>query len=365
MIVWSALGLVIVSYIVIQILYRKYWEYNLEVQVFLPDENVHEGERASIREVIINDKFLLLPVLETRFTLEKGIVYVDLSNASVSDKLYRRDVFAVGMKRKISRTFEIDCVKRGYYTLDKLEIISMDLFMTQKFLGEISCFQEFYVYPKRVKSEKIQLLYQKIMGDLLVRKKLYEDPFSFGGIREYVNSDPMNRINWKATAKTQELAVNMYESSESQTVTIVLDTFGNQTTLEEALNEESIRIVAALSERFLKQGIEIMILANGCDKITKQPALDFTTKKLGITDIMQKLARLERGQEVGIRELIESESIQNFTIIVSQNIRFQKEIVTLLDDYVWVVPYRGGMPESNESRGRIIPWEIERYDEHA
>lgn len=359
MMVLFAFALIFICYILILEVYKRKWDGNLEIEVVLPSVNAHEGELSHIKEVVINDKFLPLPVLETRFYLEKGIVYTDLKNASVSDKLYRRDVFAVGMKRKISRTFEILCNKRGYYTLEKLELISYDLFMHNKFLGEKHCFQEFYVYPRRVRSDRIALPYQQLMGELLVRKKLYEDVFSFGGIRDYVVTDPMNRVNWKASARNQNLVVNTYESSMNQKVSILLDTYGNWNTLSEELNEESIRIAAALVERLLVQGVEVTLIGNGHDIVTRERLVLQNLKGMGIDIIKQKLSRVERGKEESILSMFDIVPQDTYVVLISKNTDIQREVMAQFQDLLWVAPYKGTRPEMNEIRGQCISWELE------
>ncbi len=354
-----AFALVILCYLFIIEVYKKRWNIGLEIEVLLPLVNAHEGELADIKEIVINDKFLPLPVLETRFYLQKGIVYTDLKNASVSDKLYRRDVFAVGMKRKISRTFEIACNKRGYYTLDKLELISYDLFMNHKFLGEMDCIQEFYVYPRRVRSDRIALPYQQLMGELLVRKKLYEDVFSFGGIRDYVVTDPMNRVNWKASAKTQDLVVNTYESSMNQKVSILLDTYGNWNVLNEELNEESIRIAAALVERLLVQGVEVTLIGNGHDILTDEMLILENLKGMGIDIIKQKLSRIVRGKEAPITARFDVVTQDTYVVLISKNTEIQRQVKAQFQDLLWVAPYKGTRLEMNEIKGQCISWELE------
>lgn len=266
------------------------------------------------------------------------------------------------MKKKISRTFEIQCIRRGYYTLEKVEIISTDVFMMKKFLGEITCFQDFYVYPKKIKSDRIRLPYQRIMGDMLVHKKLYEDPFSFGGIRDYVNTDPMNHINWKATAKSQDLVVNMYESSQNQKVMIVLDTYGNKSRLEEGLNEEAIRIAAALAERLLMQGVEVTLLGNARDIITKK-ALDIQQYKgLRIEKIKQQLARLERGHEDKVTTLVDRDAKDIYVVLISKNLECKKEYTEAFGEYLWIAPYKNQGVDTIEKEKNMMLWELESGD---
>ncbi len=365
MMVWVAFGAVVVLYFAIELLYRRYWDAKLEVDAYLPAENVHEGECAWVREVIINDKFLPLPTLETFFRLEKGLRYTDGENNSVSDKLYRRDVFAVGMKRKISRRFEITCEKRGYYRLDTVEMMSSDLFLQQKFLGKRTVDSSFHVYPRRVRSELIALPYQRIMGELLVHKKLESDPFSFGGMRDYSSTDPMNTINWKASAKAQNLIVNLYDSSVDQKVAILLDTADQTGSFGEALNEECIRIAAALAERLLRQGVEVTLLGNGVDCRTGQRLSLCDIKGQGTAMLKEHLARLKLGKEMPVSALYAELPRDIFTVLISKNQELQKGLKTQLQDFIWVLPYRATLPAlPSEIRNQCVLWEYNRNNIH-
>lgn len=361
MMVWWALGGVVALYFLIEQVYKKWWDAKLAVNAFLPSEDLHEGESANVTEVIVNDKFLPLPIIETFFQLEKGLRYTSSANASVSDKLYRRDVFAVGMKRKISRTFEITCEKRGYYTLEAIDMMSSDLFLQQKFLGKRQVFSALHVYPRRVHAEQIALPYQRLMGELLVHKRLQSDPFSFGGMRDYTNTDPMNTINWSASAKAQNLMVNLYDSSIDQKVVLLLDTADQKGSFSEPLNEESIRIAAALAERLLHQGVEVSLLGNACDCISGERLQLQQLKGRGITLLKEHLARLKLGDEAPITTLIAEAERDTFVVLISKNQDLQQGLKAQLQDFLWVLPYRADPPELDGSlRANTLLWEYQQ-----
>ncbi len=357
MMIWLAFGVVLAAYVAIEWVYRQYWGAKLTVEARLPEENLHEGETANITEIIINDKFLPLPVLETFFELDRGLRYTSGENASVSDKQYRRDVFTVGMKRKISRTFEITCAKRGYYTLDKLELMSSDLFLNQKFLAKRSLNSTLHVYPRKVRSDKIALPYQRIMGELLVQKKLQSDPFSFGGMRDYTSADPMNTINWGASAKAQNLIVNIYDSSIDQTVVILLDTAEQDGSFYEALNEESICIAAALAERLLLQGVEVSVLGNAQDVCSGERLCLQRVKGQSVVLLKEHFARLSLGKEAPITTLFAELPADTFVVLISKNQELQHTIQTSLQDFIWVLPYRGEAPDLQGLAGQSLLWE--------
>lgn len=357
MMVWVVLGLFGALYCLIEWCYAKYWDANLSVDVFLPSENVHEGETGYVTEVIVNDKWLMIPILETFFQLDKGLRYQSSENASVSDKLYRRDVFALAMKQKISRVFPIICTKRGYYTLDAIEMMSSDVFLRKKFLAKKQMFSSFHVYPRRVRSEQIALPYRRLMGELLLHKRLDSDPFSFGGMRSYTNTDPMNTINWGASAKSQELIVNLYDSSVDQKVLLLLDTSQNDTTAEQALNEESIRIVSALAERLLRQGIEVSVLGNAADCRTGEYLHLPNINGQSPTLVKEHLARVKLGQETQVTSLFAQIPSDAFVVVVSKNAALQYQLKAQMQSFLWVLPYQHQLPEVDAAKAECVFWQ--------
>ncbi|MFI3171942.1 MAG: DUF58 domain-containing protein [Eubacteriales bacterium] len=362
MIVWISFIILILIYIIIEKAYQHYWDAHLNIEVSLPSENVHEGDVALITEIILNDKWLPLPILEVFFYLDKGLRYTDISNASVSDKLYRRDVFAVGSKRKIRRTFEITCTKRGYYTLENLEMMSYDLFMVKKFLGSTEMFDDFHVYPRKVRSDRIALPYQQIIGDLAVRKNLYEDPFAFGGLRDYVDTDPMSKVNWNATAKSQGLIVNTFDSTNNQNVTILLDTHENRNSFSGPLNEESICIASALIERLLIQGVELTLEGNALDIVSKERLSLQKLKGLGISLIKQYLSRIELGDESPLTSNHFPIDCSDYIILISKNTNLEDWVRSTFKNYIWIVPYRFEQPSMLSIKEHCLPWKLESGD---
>lgn len=59
--------------------------------------------------------------------------------------------------------------------------------------------------PGDVSIDRLKLPMHRLGGLLEGRRGMVEDPFAFAGMREYDGTDPMNRINWKASARSGNL----------------------------------------------------------------------------------------------------------------------------------------------------------------
>ncbi len=252
-------------FLLVRQLYDHFWDLGLSCRLSFREEYAVENETSALTEVLSNHKLLPLPVVEIDFHMDKRLRFADGRNSSVSDQSYRRDVFALAPRQRITRTLEFQCAGRGYFRIEQAGITAHDLFLTRKYLASQTQFTEFYVLPRPVPTAQISIPFSQIMGILLSRKKIYDDPFEFAGLREYSLGDPMKYINWKATARAGELLTNLHESTLSQTVTILVDMEGAGVRNADWLNEAAVRIACSLAERLLLTGIELNLYSNGRD----------------------------------------------------------------------------------------------------
>lgn len=255
-------------FFLLRLLYGRFWDKGLSCKLGFREEFAVEGETSALTEVITNRKLLPLPVVEIDFHMDKRLRFSDGQNSSVSDQTYRRDVFALGVRQRITRTLEFDCARRGYFQIREAGITAQDLFLLQKYRTSAPQQTEFYVLPRPVPAGKLDIPFAKVMGAVLSRRKIYDDPFEFAGLREYSRGDPMKYINWKATARAGELLTNLHESTLSQKVTILLDMEGKGVQQADQLNEAAVRLACALSEKLLLAGVELSLYSNGRDALT-------------------------------------------------------------------------------------------------
>lgn len=264
------LGLLTALFFLIRFIYTRFWDRGLSCRIAFQGEYATEDDMAALSEVIINDKVLPMPVVEIDFHMDRRLQFADGQNASISDRTYRRDVFALSSRQKITRTLDFKCAGRGYFRIDTAGVTAQDLFLTRKFLTSNAQSTEFYVLPRSIPMQKLEIPFSRIMGAVLSRKKVYDDPFEFAGLREYSRGDPMKYINWKATARAGELLTNLHESTLSQRVNILIDMEGQGMLFSDQLNESAVRIAATLSERLLRAGVEVGLFSNGSNVQTGQ-----------------------------------------------------------------------------------------------
>lgn len=252
-------------YLLQGILEQKYWNRGLSAGVAFQEEPVVCGEEASLFETVVNAKLLPLSILRVKFKIGRELLFVTGENTAVTDYTYRNDVFSVFPYQKITRTLKFTCQKRGYYEINGLDLVSHDLFFTGHMILAVPLHSHLYVYPAMADLERLNVPFQKMVGTVLSRNRLCRDPFEFQTIREYQTYDTMRMVNWKATAKTGQLKVNVNEPTASQSILLLLNLDPEQAWPSEALREEAVSICASLTDAFLREGIPVGILSNGCD----------------------------------------------------------------------------------------------------
>lgn len=360
-------------YLLQGVLEQKYWNRGLSATISFQEEPAVCGEEAALRETIINAKLLPLSILRVKFKIGRELQFVTGENTAVTDFTYRNDVFSVFPYQKITRTLKFVCRKRGYYEINGLDMVSHDLFFTGHMIQAVTLHSHLYVYPAMADLERLNVPFQKMVGTILSRNRLCRDPFEFQTIREYQTYDTMRMVNWKATAKTGELKVNVHEPTASQSIILLLNMDAEQAWPSEALREEAISICASLNDAFLREGIPVGIISNGCDCLSGRPF--YTEPGAGLDHrswCMEALSRLRYDVPlVPFEEILkDSGFLKEDSLYVLISSCQRDELLSAYEEYcrlspgsVWIAPVR---PETELGEIRCpsalwMKWEV-AYD---
>lgn len=278
--------------------YRKYWDQNLHVAVTYSKHYAHIGETVELTEQIENRKLLPLPVLYVKFHSSRTFQYQSSENSSLSDYYYRNDIFSILGNQQITRKQLFRTTKRGYFEIDSVNLVAHDLFMRKTYASIQDNHAGLYVYPTPLRDRQSLTLTSSIMGEL-TRKTLYEDPLSFRGLREYTSRDGMHYINWKATAKNQQLMVNTYFDVQNSEVVLLLNLDTNTMQRSDELQEYLIRVAVTLLYQMHQRGLAVKLAIN----LENSPTGQHIVTELGTGDehfhhLLQILAGLNLSAEL-------------------------------------------------------------------
>ena len=274
--------------------YRRCWDYGLTAEVLFSQREVEEGGRLYLRERIENRKWLPLPTLMVKFEMDRNILCVERTHTSVTDRQYRNDWVAVMPYKRVTRSIEIIGTKRGYYSIGEVRLVTTDILFRNRLNKSIMNRTVLYVYPSRSRFLRLPEIFCRMYGECMVNRQIQEDSMEFMGIRDYVQTDSMRKINWKASARAGNLKVNQYHDSSSQRLTIFLNVSQSGILRYFDLIEESIRISRNFIEEFVQKGIPVRIISNGVDKVTGQEL--FIREGAGLSHIdacLKELAKMD------------------------------------------------------------------------
>jgi len=130
---------------------------------------------------------------------------------------------AVGPFQTLVRTFRVEALQRGVYSLGPARVTSGDpfgLFPRSKVIDDTLTIT---VYPRVYRPDDIDFPFREALGTILARRSLYEDPTLIAGSREYRHGDPLHRMHWKATARTGDLQVRQFDPTTTGQVMLVIN----------------------------------------------------------------------------------------------------------------------------------------------
>ena len=162
--------------------------------------------------------------LENRFTFPVNLDIVD----EIPHQFQRRDInWKVKMDVLEGKTFNylLRPVKRGEYDFG-----AVNIFVTSP-IGLVSKRYQFdenkmvAVYPSFLQMRKFELAaISNRLQDIGIKKlRRIGHSMEFEQIKEYVQGDDTRTINWKATARKNDLMVNQFQEEKSQQVFSVID----------------------------------------------------------------------------------------------------------------------------------------------
>ncbi|MBE5835863.1 MAG: DUF58 domain-containing protein [Butyrivibrio sp.] len=347
------IGLVLL-FLLEKTIYKRYWNRDLKVKIKFQSQPVVEGNMATLTEEITNRNFLPLHILQARFQTNNGLNFVDASNMTVSDRTTINDVFSIGFYEKLTRNLNIRCDKRGYYTILATSLTAADLFSNSNYYMELPQHTSMYVYPKFLKGDYETVVYKQLMGDIVTKRSLYEDHFTFRGIREYTMHDPMSDVNWKASARTGSLKVNLHDQTSGRQVLILLNLDEPAILYETELMEDCIRLAATIASDLINEHIPVGVISNGLDRVTDQRIeVEEGASRGHLNTILQSLARIELSKErTSFYDIVEKEIYKKndkvtYIVISTSQRKESAEVVERLAEeagkIMWLLPLTKSM----------------------
>lgn len=336
-------------------LIHQLWKKGLGIKLNFRDRYIYEGDASVLQEIVINDKWLPLPALEVRIAMSSSLAFTGAAaeNSGVTDKTYKRDIFSFLFHQKVTRSLTFVGKKRGYYTIRQADLKAYDFFYNP--LG-YEVFPEdavLYVYPKQVDTRRLDIVCTAISGTVLVQNQLFPDPFEFAGIREYQPTDPLNRMNWKASMRMGTFMVNQFDSTTNLDLTLIFDVEDSHIWKADTLVEETIRVVSSLAARLVKARMPVELFSNAAvisgkedDETRRTLRMKLPANASHMEKLNQQLACID-GYTMSCTALLEemktADQKEQLQVLVSKNtdaeiIEEVGALATAQTPVFWIIP---------------------------
>ncbi len=187
--------------------------------------------------------------------------------------------------KELTLKYRIECQYRGFYQIGPLLMESGDLFGLHR-RHRVETEPTFLtVYPKIVELSGYDIASRRPIGDVRLTHRLYEDPTRISGVRQYQAGDPLNRVHWRATARTGILQCKTYEPTTLAGASILLDFHAGayHERGEPHRSELAVTIAASLANAVAILGQQVGLATNARDmaerlKAKRKGSLAFETR---------------------------------------------------------------------------------------
>lgn len=221
-----------------------------------------------------------------------------------------KQVFSLGIRGKKEIEYTLNAFKRGYYTLGPLIVRSGDpLGLVQPAQTE---FPEnpLTIYPQIVNLESLGLPSRSPFGTIKHHNPIFEDPSRLLGKRDFQNGDSIRRIDWKSSAATGKLQVNLYEASIALEVAILLDLNRDSYAIKSFFDATELAVTAAASIAAWgkTKNQSIGMITNGSDPLQEETTPHLLLPKKGaghFINILEILARIQPSDQAPLPNLIQ------------------------------------------------------------
>lgn len=325
---------------------------------------VFQGEDVEMVERITNRKLLPVPWLRVESKISQNLQFKKQYNLDIKHAQFHKSLFSLMPYTGISRRHKVHCIKRGCYRLNSVALTCGDLLGVRDISKEYELSAQLLVYPKFIPLEDIPFFSRSWLGDVVVKRWIVEDPFMYAGIRNYSPGDPLNHINWKATARTGQLQVHKRDYTADPNIMIYLNLDIDENMWEAVTEperiERGISYAASIARDAISQGIDAGFGCNGY-------VIDEPGSPIRITPgsgegqmlfLLETMAKLVIERSVTFHTFLEEDiskgisGIDFLFITASINQRIENQIKRLKDhgnsvEILWLHPDDGERDQKN------------------
>lgn len=255
-----------------QLLFCHFCLKKLTIQFELNCLRVQQGEKLELLIKADNHQWLILPGITFRITIpEKCKIDEDLPlDDSSSTHSQTFTLFAsLFSYQKITKRIPLVALERGYCEIHvEVEVNSLLNRVTIPItpLAPLALI----IHPQPMQLEDIVVKSCGLQGNEVVRRWIHRDPLFYTGVRPYQPQDNFKDIDWKASARMNELHVKEYDalSQPSYAIFLLVQPYDTLFSDSFVFLEKAVRFCTTLLMTAKQNQIDCSLVTNGVIKMT-------------------------------------------------------------------------------------------------
>jgi len=258
----------------------------------------YEGEDMFVDEEIYNKKPIPVPWVKADIHSSKWLEFAGASSSVVDERRFVTSGFILRAYQRTKRRWYMKCTKRGVFDIDNATVTCGDILGLITESKAVPVNKRLVVYPGVIDIDEMFFSTKDILGDAVVKRFILDDPFIVKGIRNYIPGDAINRINWKATAKTGGLMVNENDFTTKVGITVLMNVQSDYEEFDFVKNKDvielAIKTCSTILNRGYSQAIPIRFGSNACtyDDDTSMILTESGTGQEHMKHMLYKLAQV-------------------------------------------------------------------------
>lgn len=245
--------------------FSERWAESISVERSMSKREAQIGERVQVGLKLSNQSSWWVPWVLAEDLLPKRMMSPPISGLKLIGTTTKLLFFASKQQRVL--VYDLLALRRGFFRIGPTLVETGDLLGLHRKHRILSESDYLLVYPKIIPLEGVEIATKRPMGDMRVHDRILEDPTQMVGIRAYRAGDPLNRVHWKATARTGTLHSRVFQPTSMQGAMIVLDMHrdSNPERHEPVRTDLAVTMAASIAHALYSMGQPFGLITNGRD----------------------------------------------------------------------------------------------------
>jgi uncharacterized protein (DUF58 family) len=350
------------SLLLVSLWWCKHALKGIKVDVNFTKQRLFPGDCSTVKITVASKRSFLSSAIKLTLNTSRDIEIEGFSLVEnrTSDSFWTKNL-SVKAGKTIQYEYKINSDKRGVFYIYDLFIEIKDPTGLGKIIATKRVKSEMIVYPSMSDSLPPNINLRGLEGNHQVRRLIHDDSSFFIGSRGYKAGDPLNRVDWKATARVGKLHTKQFAYTSQKQLILI----GNLRTQEKwALGhdkeviERIISVTAGLMKWCSSQGYSYEWMFNIRNPYTKQLYIHRSeSDRKSFVHNLEQLARLKSYTMIDFQDVfahLRSHAYENLVFIVitnfvSQEMKSEWKRQLELENQIWIV-------DPSEEQIRVHPY---------